>query len=206
MTRIKKVKEIIIRLGTKYPNRIALNYKNSFELLVAVMLSTQAKDETVNKVTEELFNKYPTPGHVVEANRTDIEQILQKIGLWERKTKYLIGICNILKDKDEFNIDDLASLPGVGRKTINVVVGELTGKSEGIVVDTHVKRLCNRLELSFNIDPTKIEQTLLKIVPENWRVQFPHILIYHGRSICTAKNPKCNMCELKDICPYVCNI
>jgi endonuclease III len=183
---------------------IALKFRNELELLVSVMLSAQTTDVNVNRVTETLFEKYRRPEDYLAAPAEELERDIYATGFFRQKTKALRGTMHTLLH--EFGgsvprtVDELVRLPGVARKTANVVAAEL-GSPQGIVVDTHVRRLAQRLGLTKQEDPVKIERDLMKLVPrEDWG-RFPHLLIWHGRRVCIARNPRCSDCVLKDLCP-----
>jgi endonuclease-3 len=181
-----------------------LRFGSSLELLVSVMLSAQTTDVNVNRVTERLFVKYRSPEDYLAVPQEELERDIFATGFFRQKTKSLRGTMRILLD--EFGgevprtIEELLRLPGVARKTANVVAGEL-GNAQGIVVDTHVRRLSQRLGLTRHDDPVKIERDLMRIVPrEDWR-RFPHLLIWHGRRVCDARRPQCESCVVNDLCP-----
>ncbi len=202
----KRISTILRRLKKTYPDaECALHHRNAFELLVATILSAQCTDETVNKVTPELFKRYPTPKALAEAKREDVEQLIHATGFFRNKAKSLQGAAQMLVE--EFggevprDMDDLLRLPGVARKTANVVRGVAYGLADGIVVDTHVRRLSQRLGLTKEDDPQQIEQDLMRIIPKSKWIDFAHQLIWHGRRICFARNPNCPECPLLDVCP-----
>jgi endonuclease-3 len=182
-----------------------LHHEGAFELLVATILSAQTTDVGVNRVTPVLFAKYPTPDALAKAQPAVLEQIIKSTGYFRSKTRSLIGMANALVDnfggKVPDTMEDLVTLPGVGRKTANVVLGSAFGKNVGIVVDTHVKRLSERLGLTKNTDPAKIEQDLMRQVPQKDWSLWSHLLIFHGRQVCFARKPACDQCVLNDICP-----
>jgi endonuclease-3 len=203
---VGKIDDVIKRLEKKYTNtKTALKYSNPLELLVATILSAQCTDATVNKVTETLFKKYKTVDDYAMADVQEFEKQIYSTGFYKNKTKSIIGSAKMIrkkfKNKVPDNMEDLLELPGVARKTANVVLGEAFGKSEGIVVDTHVKRVAFRLGLTKNKNPEKIEQDLIKIIPKDKWIGFPFLIIKLGREVCTAKNPQHNKCVLNDICP-----
>ena len=169
------------------------------------MLSAQSTDVRVNSVTPGLFERYPTAKDYAEADLEEIEEEIRSVGFYRNKARALKGMARVLVDDHGGEVprtmEDLVRLPGVGRKTANVVLGNAFGIDEGVVVDTHVRRLSNRLGLSEHHDPEKIEQDLLKIVPEGERALFSHLLIFHGRRVCKARKPDCPNCVLNDICP-----
>lgn len=206
MTKEEKVKEVLKRLYKIYPHpKTALNYTNPFELLIATILSAQATDKSVNIATPELFKHYPTPDKMAQATPEELDKYLTIINFHQNKAKLINNCAKMLVEKFNSkvpdNMEDLDSLPGVARKTANVVLGNAFGKAEGIVVDTHVMRLTKKLGFTDNTDPVKIEQDLMKIVPkENW-IDFSHLLINHGRDICVARPHSCEGCPLGDLCP-----
>ena len=195
---------MVARLKAEYPDaRTELDWKNPLELLVATMLSAQTTDVQVNKVTQSLFSKYRTAEDYADAE--ELEADIRPTGFYRNKARSLQGMARALVQEHGGEVprtmQELVSLPGVGRKTANVVLGNAFGVDEGIVVDTHVRRVSGRLGLTKNKDPVKIEQDLMKIVPEkDWTV-FSHLLILHGRRTCKARQPDCPNCVLNDICP-----
>lgn len=206
MTPNKAYKRIFSLLLKNYPNaRIVLTYSNTWELLVAVILSAQCTDTRVNLVTEKLFKKYKTVKDYAEANLSEFKQDIRSTGFFRNKAKNIIKSANIILDKFNGKIpksmDDMLTLAGVARKTANVVLGNAYGIVEGIAVDTHVRRLANRLGLSSNSDPVKIEQDLMKLFPKKDWFKLTYLLIEHGRKICNAKKPLCNECFLNKVCP-----
>jgi endonuclease-3 len=198
--------EIQARLAARYPSpTTALAHGSAWELLVATILSAQATDETVNKVTPGLFARYPTVASFAAADRQELERAIHATGFFRSKARALQEAAQYLLDhyggEVPDRMEDLVRLPGVGRKTANVVLGSYFGRNEGIVVDTHVSRLSRRLGLTKHQDPEKIEVDLMALVPvEEW-TNFSHRLIYFGREVCTAKDPRCDVCELADLCP-----
>jgi endonuclease III len=198
--------EIISRLRKAYPDaHCALNHTNAFELLIATILSAQCTDERVNIVTSSLFRKYRSPGDYLKVLQTELEQDIHSTGFFRNKAKNIQGACKRLVEEFGGEIpqtmDELLSLSGVARKTANVVLGNAFGIASGVVVDTHVSRLSQRLGLSEQTTPEKIERNLQTLVPEKYWVMFSHWLIFHGRQICQARKPKCGECVLADICP-----
>lgn len=202
-----RVRQIIPLLQKEFPNaKCALYHENAFQLLVATILSAQCTDKKVNEVTPDLFKKYSRPEDFAKAPATDIEKAIKKIGLFRSKAKNIKlmaeKLCKDFDSQVPDNLEDLIQLAGVGRKTANVVLGEIFGKSEGVVVDTHVRRISQLLGLTKNDHPEKIEKDLMKIVPkENW-VIFAHLLILHGRRTCIARRPHCEDCVLHELCPH----
>ncbi len=198
--------EYIGRLEQTYPHaRCSLDHHNAYELLVATILSAQCTDARVNMVTPALFERFPDPAALADADREDLENRIKSTGFFRNKAKSLIGMARALMDKYRGRVpstmEELTKLPGVGRKTANVVLGNAFGQNEGIVVDTHVTRVAFRLGLTRETDPVKIEQDLIKIVPRDKWTEFSHLLIFHGRQICVARRPLCERCPLNDICP-----
>lgn len=205
MTNKARVLEIIRRLYKVYPHpRIALHFKNPFELLIATILSAQATDKSVNLATPKLFKKYPKPENLAKAPVSKIDILVKNINFHQNKAKMIKGAAQMLVDKFggkvPDNMADLDSLPGVARKTANVILGSAFGKAEGIVVDTHVIRLANKLGLTESRDPVKIEQDLMEAVPKKYWIDFPLMLIQHGRDMCTARPHSCANCPLGDLC------
>jgi endonuclease-3 len=201
----KRIKPIIERLAAEHEDAtIALTFAGPLELLVSVMLSAQTTDVNVNRVTEKLFQKYTRPEDYLAVTQEELERDVFATGFFRQKAKALRGTMQMLLD--EFGgevprtLDELVRLPGVARKTANVVSSEL-GNPQGIVVDTHVRRLSQRLGLTKEEDPVKIERDLVKFVPrEDWG-RFPHLLIWHGRRVCIARTPRCEDCVINDLCP-----
>lgn len=201
-----KVIEIINLLEKVHPDaKLALKWSNPLELLVATILSAQCTDERVNMVTEHLFKKYRTAEDYANANLEEFEKDIKSISFYRNKAKNIKKACQILVEKYNSEVpktmEDLLSLPGVARKTANVVLSNAYGILEGIIVDTHVSRVSRRLGLTNESDPDKIEKDLMEIVPREKWLRFADLLIFHGRRICKAKNPKCNECILNRICP-----
>jgi len=199
-------KKLIQKLKKLYPDAdCALHHKSPFQLLISTILSAQCTDARVNMVTPKLFEKYPTPQKMAVATNKEIEKIIESTGFYRQKTKSLLGTAKTLLEKHKGEVpksmEDLNSLPGVGRKTANVVMGNAFGKAGGIVVDTHVKRLSFRLGLTKQKDPTKVELELNKIIPHKYWIDLPHWLITHGRQVCNARKPKCEECGLLKLCP-----
>jgi endonuclease-3 len=202
----KHVAEIIKRLRKEYPNpRTALNFRTPFELLAATILSAQATDALVNKVTERLFKKYKSVEDFAKAPLAELEKDVSSINFYKNKAKYIKNCAEIILKKHGGKVpktmDELTELPGVARKTANIVLSNAYGINEGIAVDTHVKRLSERLGLSVKTDPAKIEIDLMELTPREEWSDLSHLLILHGRKICTARLPKHKECVLYDICP-----
>lgn len=202
----KRTREIIRRLKRAYPDaKCSLNHSNPFELLVATILSAQCTDERVNLVTADLFRKYREPEDYLKVSPHELEKDIQSTGFFRNKTKSIQGTAKVLTEeyggKVPHTMDELLELPGVARKTANVVLGNAFDIKSGIVVDTHVTRLSHRLDLSQEKDPTKIERDLVEFVPKKDWVIFSHLLIFHGRKICRARNPLCEECVVEPSCP-----
>ena len=201
----QRIRPIIERLQAEYPDAtIALAFRNDLELLVSVMLSAQTTDVNVNRVTGRLFQKYRTPQDYLAVSPEELENDIRPTGFFRQKAKALRGtMAMLLEDyggKVPTQMDELLRLPGVARKTANVVIAE-RGQAEGIVVDTHVRRLSQRLGLTRQEDPVKIERDLVKLVPREYWNAFPHLLISHGRRVCIARLPRCEVCVVNDLCP-----
>jgi len=200
-----RIVPIIERLSAEYPDaKIALRYGSDLELLVSVMLSAQTTDVNVNRVTERLFQKYKRPEDYLAVPQEELERDIYATGFYRQKAKALRGTMAMLLEEFDGGVprklEDLVRLPGVARKTANVVAAEL-GDPQGIVVDTHVRRLSQRLGLTKQEDPVKIERDLQRLVPrEKWGL-FPHLLIWHGRRVCIARVPRCEDCVINDLCP-----
>ena len=201
------VAEVIRRLEGEYPDaRIALNYSNPLELLVAVILSAQCTDKTVNKVTPSLFASYRTAEDYAGAEQEKFEQEIRPAGFYHSKAKSIIGAARMIVTGFDGSIPQtmagLTALPGVGRKTANIVLYNAFGVVEGIAVDTHVRRVSGRIGLTRNNDPEKIEKDLMGQVPGGKWGHFSYLLIEHGRAVCIARKPKCGVCLLNDICRW----
>ncbi|MFB6068521.1 MAG: endonuclease III [Halobacterium sp.] len=202
----EQVEEVIDRLSEEYPDpEISLNFSNRLELLVAVVLSAQCTDERVNKVTAELFEKYQSPADYAEADQDELAEDINSITYYNNKAGYLKDACEQIVEEHGGEVPDtmseLTDLPGVGRKTANVVLQHGHDITEGIVVDTHVQRLSRRLGVTEEEQPEAIEEDLMPVVPrEHWQ-NYTHWLINHGRDTCTARNPDCGDCVLEDVCP-----
>lgn len=202
----ERIGAIIEQLQQAYPNATcALDHTNAFELLVATILSAQCTDERVNKVTPALFARFLTPFAMAEADITELEELIRSTGFFRNKAKNIQGASQriVAEYGGEVpgNMADLLTLPGVARKTANVVLGTAYGIADGVVVDTHVKRLSNRLALTQHDDPEKIEKDLMALVPREHWVEFAHMLILHGRQVCDARKPRCSVCTLSQLCP-----
>ena len=201
-----RAKVIVKRLRKAYPGaQTSLTFRNPFELLVATILSAQCTDERVNQVTPALFNRYPTADDMAGAKADELEAMIRSTGFFRNKTKSLLGMSNALVERHGGTVpaqmDELVNLPGVGRKTANVVLGNAFGKNIGVVVDTHVSRLSGRLGLTAETDAVRIEQDLMQLIPRKDWTLLPHLFIDHGRAVCKAPTPKCEICVLNDLCP-----
>jgi endonuclease III len=202
----ERIGEIIERLRAQHPDaECALVHGDAYQLLVATILSAQCTDERVNQVTPALFENYPSPEAMVAADRDELEEMIRPTGFFRQKARFVQEACHSIVH--EFGgrvpdqMDDLLKLTGVARKTANVVLGVWYGKPEGVVVDTHVKRLSARLGLSKATTPEKIEQDLQELTPRQDWIDLSHLLIFHGRRICAARKPACPRCVLQDLCP-----
>ena len=200
-----RIRPIIERLSAAHPDAtIALKFRNDLELLVSVMLSAQTTDVNVNRVTERLFEKYRRPEDYLAVPQAELERDIFATGFFRQKARSLRGTMKLLLEEYDGRVprrlEELVRLPGVARKTANVVAAEL-GEPEGIVVDTHVRRLSQRLGLTRQEDPVRIERDLQKLVPREHWGDFPHLLIWHGRRICIARAPLCDECVVSDLCP-----
>jgi endonuclease-3 len=201
-----RVKKIIEKLNRAYPDaKLALNFSNPLELLIALILAAQARDDLVNQVTAHLFRKYHSTKDYADAPIKKLQEDIRRINFYRKKAKLIQNCCreivNRFDGKVPNNLDDLLTLPGVGRKTANILLGNAFGQ-QTIGVDTHVMRLSQRLGLTRNTNPDKIEFDLMALVPEDKRVRFCHLLQYHGRRVCLAKKPRCPECIINDLCPY----
>jgi endonuclease-3 len=206
LDRTVQARTIIRRLKKAYPDaRTELDHHSAWELLVATILSAQSTDRGVNLVTPVLFARYPTPTALADANPEDVETIIKSTGFFRQKTKSIVGAAKAIAERHggevPHTMDELTALPGVGRKTANVVLGNAFDINVGIVVDTHVLRLSKRLGLTSETDPVKVEQDLMPLVPRKTWALFSHLLIFHGRRVCFARKPACAECVLNDICP-----
>jgi endonuclease-3 len=198
--------EIIRRLAAMYPDsRCSLDHQSPFQLLVATVLSAQCTDARVNAVTPQLFRKYPTPRALANAEPNALEQTIKPTGFFRSKARSLLGLSQDIEERFggeiPHDMESLTSLPGVGRKTANVVRGVAWGEADGVVVDTHVKRVAYRLGLTRQTDPELVEQDLLDLIPREERVVFTHRVIDHGRAVCVARKPRCSICDLAPLCP-----
>jgi endonuclease III len=201
-----RARKIVSRLKKQYPEAICeLDFTTAFELLVATILAAQCTDARVNIVTRELFRKYPTPQSYLDVEQEELERDIHSTGFFRNKAKSIRGACRMIVDdfggEVPRTMDELLTLPGVARKTANVVLGTAFGISAGVVVDTHVGRLSRRLALTTHDDPEKVERDLMAIIPRREWTDFAHRLVLHGRRVCHARGPNCGACCLNDICP-----
>jgi endonuclease-3 len=201
----KRVAAILAELDEAYPNATCeLKHENAFQLLISTILSAQCTDVRVNQVAETLYKKYPNPQAFACATPSELEQEIRPTGFFRNKTKSVMGASKTIIEKFGGQVprtmEEILTLPGVARKTGNVVLGTAYGIASGIVVDTHVQRLSNRLDLTRNEDPKKIEQDLMQIIPREKWIQFSHQIIWHGRRVCQARKPKCVECNLETLC------
>lgn len=204
----RRAAKVVQRLQRAYPEaRCALDFRNPLELLIATILSAQCTDARVNLVTKDLFQRYRSAADYAQAPREELEQAIQSTGFYRNKAKSIQGCCRALAQqyggRVPRDLDTLVDLPGVGRKTANVVLGTAYGIACGIVVDTHVARVSQRLGLTRHKDPAKIETDLMRLIPENQWIDFSHRMIHHGRRVCAARKPKCDQCPLGAICPKI---
>ena len=200
------IDEVIARLEEEYPGATTeLNWRDSLELLIATILSAQSTDVRVNEATKGVFEKYRSAQDYAEADLRSLEEEIRSVGFFRNKARAIRAMARVLVE--DYNgevpqtMSELVALPGVGRKTANVVLGNAFGIDEGVVVDTHVRRLSNRLGLSHEHDPEKIERDLIQIVPQRYWTLFSHLLIFHGRRVCKARKPDCSNCVLNHVCP-----
>lgn len=201
----ERTRKIIARLKKAYPDaKCSLNHSNPLELLIATILSAQCTDERVNIVTADLFRKYRSCADYLSVPTSELQEDVRTTGFFRNKTKAIQGVCRILNengDRVPNTIEELLELPGVARKTANVVLGNAYGIASGIVVDTHVSRLSQRLGLTRNKQPEKIERDLIELVPKKDWIDFSHLLIFHGRQVCKARKPICEKCVVEKYCP-----
>lgn len=202
----RRTKDIIDELHRLYPEAdCALNHRNAHELLFATIMSAQTTDVNVNKVTATLFEKYATVQDVADADLETFQEEIRSTGFFRNKAKNVIAAANMIVDEYGGQVpdtmEDLIRLPGVARKTANVVLGTWFGKASGFVVDTHVKRLAYRLGFTEETDPVKVEQDLIEVIPESEWIFSGHAIILHGRAVCDAKKPQCDTCTLRPLCP-----
>lgn len=202
----ERVRAILERLHAEYGGaECALEHRNAYELLVATILSAQCTDERVNKVTPALFAAYPRPADLAQAEQSDVEALIRSTGFYRNKAKNLVGMAKALVDHHDGRVpadfEALVRMPGVARKTANVVMGTAFGQATGVVVDTHVARISGLLGLTEHKDAVKIERDLMALLPQDSWIDFSHMLIHHGRAICIARRPRCADCVLNDLCP-----
>jgi len=202
----ERANDIVVRLKQMYPKaKCALDFTNAFELLIATILSAQSTDARVNIVTKSLFRKYPGPQAFAEASQVEMERDVKQTGFFRNKAKAVIAASKAIVERHNGEVprtmDELTALPGVGRKTANVVLANAFKIAVGIVVDTHVTRVSARLGLTATDDAVKIEQDLMKLIPQKEWTNFSHRIIAHGRTICVARKPKCAQCALNELCP-----
>jgi len=201
----KRVAAILAKLDEAYPDATCeLKHANAFQLLISTILSAQCTDVRVNQVTETLYKKYTSPQAFAYATPSELEKEIRPTGFFRNKTKSIIGASKAVVEKFGGQVprtmEEILTLPGVARKTANVVLGTAYGIPSGIVVDTHVQRLANRLDLTRNEDPKKIEQDLMQVIPQEKWIKFSHQIIWHGRRICQARKPKCVECNMESLC------
>ncbi|MBU7019873.1 MAG: endonuclease III [Theionarchaea archaeon] len=203
---VSRISQIIKLLSKEYPNAvITLDYQNPVQLLVATILSAQSTDEGVNRITPELFRKYKTCEDFAKADPQTLQHYIRPIGLYRNKAFFIINACSEIIKTHNGDVPDtmeaLTALPGVGRKTANVILSNAFGKKEGIIVDTHVNRLSRRLGLTSKENPPEIEKDLMQIVPQDEWLHFANLLLYHGRARCHAQSPECASCVIQGLCP-----
>jgi len=201
----QRVAAILAKLDEAYPNAICeLNHENAFQLLISTILSAQCTDVRVNQVTQTLFKKYPEAKAFAYASPSELEQEIRPTGFFRNKTKSVMGASKAIIERFGGEVprtmEEMLTLAGVARKTANVVLGTAYGIPSGIVVDTHVQRIANRLDLTRNEDPKKIEQDLMQVIPKEKWIQFSHQIIWHGRRVCQARKPRCVQCNLESLC------
>ena len=203
----KEAVEIIKKLKEYYPDATcSLDFKTPFEMVISVMLSAQCTDERVNKTTPSLFEKYSTPQSICDMELEELERIIHPCGFYKNKAKNIKAMAKEILEKYNGRVpetmEELITLPGVGRKSANVVMLEAFNNPQGIAVDTHAKRIANRVGLSKNTVPEKVEQDILKLIPKEYYKDVNHLFVWHGRKICNARKPKCNECPIKKYCRY----
>lgn len=204
----RHARRVAAALAKAYPDaECALVHETPLELLVATILSAQCTDARVNLVTPELFRRFPDAAALASARTAELERVIQSTGFFRAKAKSIQGCCRLLVERHggevPRSLDEMVQLPGVGRKTANVVLGTMFGIASGVVVDTHVTRLSRRLGLTRNADAVKIERDLMELLPKRDWVDFSHRMIQHGRTICVARKPKCDVCPLRKLCPQI---
>ncbi|HSR41473.1 MAG TPA: endonuclease III [Longimicrobiales bacterium] len=204
--RRERARRIYELLAREYPDAtVALRHDNPYELAVATILSAQTTDERVNEVTPELFRRYPTVEDLAEAEEEEVQEIIRSTGFFRNKAKNIVGMARgVVEDHDSEiprTMEELTDLPGIGRKTANVILGNAFGIDEGVVVDTHVKRLSGRLGFTEETSPVKVERDLIALFPKERWTMLAHYLIWHGRAVCDARSPECHACALSHLCP-----
>lgn len=204
--RAERAAEVYRLLEAEYPDaHCALDHRSPFELAVATILSAQCTDVRVNMVTPELFRLYPDPESLAEARQEELEEVIRSTGFFRNKARSLIGMASALVEEHGAelprSLDELSALPGIGRKTANVILGNAFGIDEGVVVDTHVKRLSGRLRFTRHTQPEKVEKDLMALFPQSVWTMLAHLLIYHGRQVCVARKPRCHQCTVSHLCP-----
>lgn len=204
-TDAKRVAAILAKLNEAYPDATCeLKHENAFQLLISTIMSAQCTDVRVNQVAETLYKKYPTPEAFAYASPSELEMDIRPTGFFRNKTKSIMGASKAVVEtfggQVPRTMEEILTLPGVARKTANVVLGTAYGIPSGIVVDTHVQRISNRLDLTCNEDPKKIEQDLMQIIPQERWIKFSHQIIWHGRRVCQARKPKCAECNMESLC------
>ena len=207
MTKKELALETVARLKKEYPDAgCTLEYEDAWKLLISVRLAAQCTDARVNQVVLGLYEKFPTISALADADESDIEEIVRPCGLGKSKARDIKACMTMLRDEYDCKVPDdfnkLLKLPGVGRKSANVIMLEAFNMPQGIAVDTHCKRIANRLGFSKETEPSKIEQDLLKVIPKEYYKDVNHIFIWHGRNLCTSQNPKCDKCPLKNYCKF----
>jgi len=201
----QRVAAILAKLDEAYPDALCeLKHENAFQLLISTILSAQCTDVRVNQVTQTLYKKYPNPKAFAYATPSELEQEIRPTGFFRNKTKSVMGASKAIVEQFGGEVprtmEEILTLPGVARKTANVVLGTAYGIPSGVVVDTHVQRIANRLDLTRNEDPKKIEQDLMQVIPQERWIQFSHQIIWHGRRVCVARKPKCMECNMESLC------
>ena len=204
--RKQRAAQVYDHLAEEYPDaKCALHHRSPFELAVATILSAQCTDARVNMVTPELFRLYPDPPSLARAKQEELEEVIRSTGFFRNKARSLVRMATALEEDHggelPRNMKELAALPGIGRKTANVILGNAFGIDEGVVVDTHVKRLSGRLGFTAETNPNKIEQDLMGLFDRETWTMLAHLLIYHGRKVCPARRPRCNECAVSHLCP-----
>jgi endonuclease-3 len=204
--KLARALEVIDRLQAEYPDaHCELDHENAFQLLTATILSAQCTDARVNMVTPELFARYPTPEDLAGARQEELEEVIRSTGFFRNKARSLLGMAAALVERHGGEVpaemEALVALPGVGRKTANVVLSNAFGKAEGVVVDTHVGRIVRRLRFTRESDPVRVERELMRLIPREHWGSLEHLLIFHGRAVCKAPRARCGECVLADLCP-----